>query len=146
MRKESFPVKSGVTTKAFTAIEMLLALLVAGIVLTVSFRIIGVFRKFTFPSFEETQDHLALCQLRLYLAEKEVPLQEDGTTLTIHTEDHDRTIKCVNGKLMVQDGTLVFLHDVKNVWFSFEEDRFFLDYEKKGIHRHVWIAFGSFVP
>ena len=135
--------KFGVITRAFTVTELLIALLASYAVLICAGGYLKTFQKFTYESYRTAEDRLGISQLRLYLAGKDIPLEQNGRELRFHTEDHDRYLRLVNGKVCVQDGMMIFLYGIDSLEFSFENDRFWMRYSRNKDMYETWIGFAA---
>ncbi len=80
---------------------------------------------------QEVQDEIGIAQLRRILL-LSYDLCAEETVLTFRYHNEDRTLREVNGRLIIQPGTQIFLCDTENVFFSLEDDVIYVWYQRDG--------------
>lgn len=130
------------TRAGFTVLELLISLL---IMMTVSTMMVPVIKLLAALKPERTyyQDEIGVYQLQLELAVNDIiEVRDDTIVYTKQGEEFELHI--INGKLISQAGTLDFIHDIDQVWFSVEDDVVYMTYERDE-KRFEW-PIGYFKP
>jgi len=143
IRSQTAQVRRGARARAgFTVLELLISLM---IMISVSTMMVPVIKLLAALKPEKTyyQDEIGVYQLQLELAVNDIVEVRDDT-IVYEKLGEEFELHIINGKLISQAGTLDFIHDIEQVWFSVENDVVYMTYERDE-KRFEW-PIGYFKP
>ena len=143
IRSQTAQVRRGARARAgFTVLELLISLV---IMMSVSTMMLSVIKLLAALKPEKTyyQDEIGVYQLQLELAVNDIVEVRDDT-IVYEKLGEEFELHIINGKLISQAGTLDFIHDIEQVWFSLENDVVYMTYERDE-KRFEW-PIGYFKP
>ena len=111
----------------FTLLETLLALALLAFITALSVPLLGAMSRLKEQVQYNYQDDIGVYQLQIRLATANID-QIDLDEIQFHNPDYDYQLHIVNENLIVQPGTLIFLHDIDSVDFSLEDDIVVMEY------------------
>ena len=132
-------VKFGVRTRAFTTIEVLVAITTIIVLLTPITITLSSLHFIKYDSLKLVEDDFALNQLRTYLIGVSI-ISVDEVSIEYQKEGKLRTISLLNQKVISQPGTLVFLSNIDEVHFLERNGIVYLNYCRNAKYYERWIA------
>ena len=130
------------TSAGFTALELLISLLIMTVISTMMTPVIKLLVSLA-PEKTYYQDEIGVYQLQLELAVNDIIEVRDDTIVYAKLGE-EFELHIINGKLISQAGTLDFIHDIDQVWFMVDKDVIFMTYERDD-KRFEW-PLGYFKP
>ena len=131
--------KFGVRTRAFTTIEVLVAITTIIVLLTPITITLSSLHFIKYDSLKLVEDDFALNQLRTYLIGVGI-ISVDEVSIEYQKEGKLRTISLLNQKVISQPGTLVFLSNIDEVHFLERNGIVYLNYCRNAKCYERWIA------
>jgi len=126
-------------TKAYTTIELLLALLVTIIIITPLNILLSNLHHLKYNSLSVMEDNISLQQLRLYLAET-TNFSIENNCLIYDKANEEKQLCLVNKKIISQPGTLVFFANIDNISFFIDSNIVYLEYCRGDNCYEKWLA------
>ena len=124
--------------KGFALVEVLVAILTVCICIPILVSVISLMRT-SLKDRTSLQDHIALVQLRRYLAVA-YDIELLPSSLTFQRQHEEMRLSVVNQNLIVQPGTQMFLMDIEAALFYLEEDSVMLRYVRNHQEYEVYLC------
>ena len=125
--------------KAFTTIELLLALTVTIVIITPLNILLSSLHYLKYSSLSVMEDSISVQQLRLYLAGT-VNFSIENNCLIYDKADEKKQLCLINKKIISQPGTLVFFANIDNISFFVNSNVVYLKYCRGDNCYEKWLA------